>query len=70
MQNWPDGVTSNQIDDCLMVQVRRGANVDLDHFLVLGELRARNDRAQIPSVRPTFPENFSTNFRTRTRQSE
>ncbi len=81
----PDGVTRNQIDHCLVdgrhfsdvinVKVRRGANVDSDHFLVVVDVRARIDRAQTaraqatkrfaanklkdPSVRTAFAQNIS-----------
>jgi endonuclease/exonuclease/phosphatase family metal-dependent hydrolase len=57
LQTWhsPDGPTFNQIDHCLIdgrhfsdvidVMVRRGANIDSDHMLVVIKLRARICRA-------------------------
>jgi hypothetical protein len=57
LQTWhsPDGHTFNQIDHCLIdgrhfsdvidVMVRRGANIDSDHKLVVIQLRARICRA-------------------------
>jgi hypothetical protein len=69
LQTWhsPDGHTFNQIDHCLIdggrfsdligVMARRGANIDLDHMLVVIKLRARICRAS--NTKPQQPRRFA-----------
>ena len=86
----PDGFTKNQIDHCLIegrhfsdvidVKVCRGANVDSDHYLVVVDLRAHIDRAQIGRTLatrkfainklkdPVFSSTFANGISTRVNQ--